>query len=318
MRRLLLTALLAPAALAAQTRTDGTLCERVDDSRHPEARATVMPFAQATDGRGAFFAGCLLMAGEKYKEAASAFERAVKADDASAVAHFFLGRAYGAQAQRANVLSQPSLARKTKREFDRAVQLDPSYVDAREGLFEYYVQAPGIMGGSKDKARAQVEEIRRLDAYRGGALAATLAGREKNWSQAAAEYERLTRQFPDSGAVWLALAYAQGGQLGQWDAAFATIERMQKALPAWPVAHYAVGRLAAESGRQLDRGERALRTYLASTPKTTEPQPAAAHYRLGMIAERRGQKDAARAEYQTAVTLDPKLGAARDALGKLR
>jgi len=68
-------------------------------------------------------AGLVALFDDKFGDATSAFDRAVKADDNSAVAHFYLGRAYGAQAQRANILKQASLAMKTKHEFDRAVQL---------------------------------------------------------------------------------------------------------------------------------------------------------------------------------------------------
>ena len=53
---------------------------------------------------------------------------------------------------------------------EKAIQLDPDNLDAREGLFQYYTQAPFFVGGSASKAAAQLEEIRRRDVDRGTAL----------------------------------------------------------------------------------------------------------------------------------------------------
>jgi tetratricopeptide (TPR) repeat protein len=318
MRRALVLFLLAPAALAAQSRADATLCDRVGDARHPDARATVQQLATGGGARGGFFAGCLLLDAERFSAAADEFERVVKADDRNPVAHFFLGRAYGEQAQRANVFKQASLARKTKSALDRAVQLDPDYVDARQGLVEYYSQAPAIAGGSKEKARAQVEEIRRRNAYRGGFLSASLHLREKNVDAAVREWQGLTTQFADSGGAWVTLAWNLA-QRRRADDAFATLDRMARTTPSLAMlAQYTTGRLSAEFGLQLDRGEQALRRYLTHTPRPGEPALANAHWRLGAIHERRGQKDSARAEYRTALSLDAKLAGARDALAKLR
>lgn len=315
--RLALLALAMPVALSAQTMADNTLCDRVGSTRYPETRTQAQQLAKSGGARGTFFTGCLLLADEKPSEAAEQFAKVVQADDRNAVAHFFLGRAYGDQAEHANIFKQASLAKKTKNEFDRAVQLDPEYLDAREGLMEYYLRAPGIMGGSKPKAHEQVEEIRKRDPYRGGMLASRVAGRDKDDAGMFRELQQLTTQFPDSVTPWLTLAYTYAARK-QWADAFATVDRLQKALPNAPVAQYAVGRLAGESGQQLDRGEQSLRRYLTHTPGPNDPPLANAHWRLGAIHERRGQKDAARAEYQTAVAMDPKLTAAKDALAKLK
>jgi len=174
------------------------------------------------------------------------------------------------------------------------------------------------VGGSKQKAREQIEEIRKRNAFRGALLSAQIAQREKDVGAAAREYQQLTAQYPDSQIGWAALA-ATYIQQKQWDAGWATLDRMQKATPNAPWLPCGIGRMAAESGQQLDRGEAALKTYLAYTPKPGVDAPLAnAHWRLGTIYEKRGQTDAARHEYQTAVSLDPKLTGAKDALARLK
>ena len=98
----------------------------------------------------------------------------------------------------------------------------------------------------------------------------------------------------------------------------AALDRLEKARSDLAVVKYATGRVAAESGEQLDRGEAALREYLQYTPKPNEPSLAATHWRLGQIAEKRNDTGTARTEYQTATTLDPNLKQAKDALVKLQ
>jgi tetratricopeptide (TPR) repeat protein len=82
-------------------------------------------------------------------------------------AHYLLGVAYGDLAEKANVFRQASLARHSRDEFERAVQIDPDNLDARYALVQYYTLAPGFLGGSKQKAFAEAAEIRARNAALG-------------------------------------------------------------------------------------------------------------------------------------------------------
>jgi predicted TPR repeat methyltransferase len=81
-----------------------------------------------------------------------------------------------------------------------------------------------------------------------------------------------------------------------------------------------VGRTAAVSGYQLDRGEKCLRTYIAMPMREDleNPSIAAAHFRLGNILEKKGDTPGARSEYETALKIDPKQKLAREALANLK
>jgi tetratricopeptide (TPR) repeat protein len=301
--------LVLPALLSAQpSPSEAVLCERVGDSRHPEARPRVQSVAAGAGAAAAFAQGCLRMADRRFDEAADAFERAAKQQQGSAVYHFWLGQAYGAQAQQANVLRQPSLARRTKQEFERAVQLDPDYLDARAGLMQFYLLAPGLMGGSVDKAREQAAEVRRRDPYRGAFLAASIAQRQKDVAGAMREYQAILVQYPDSVAPWLALATLHA-QRKEWEQAWGVVDRMVKALPEAMVGQYAVGRVAAESGSVSTVAPPRSPATSRYRPKPGEPSLASAHWRLGAVREAQGQREAARAEYEAALRLDPSSGA---------
>ena len=97
-----------------------------------------------------------------YKRSAEAMEKAVSAEPANAEFALWLGRAYGRRAESASPFTAPGLALKARQYFEKAVQLDPRYVEAFSDLFEYYLEAPGFLGGGMDKAEATAVRIGQL------------------------------------------------------------------------------------------------------------------------------------------------------------
>ncbi|HEX6316582.1 MAG TPA: hypothetical protein VFZ73_17040 [Gemmatimonadaceae bacterium] len=293
-------------------------CSRAADDNTPDNLAALNASIEKEAGaRLAFLRGCRFMAEKKFGPAGGEFEKAVRAEPNEAVYHFWFGRATGEQASRANPIRQPGLARRTKGEFERAIALDSSYVAAREGLLRYYLAAPGFLGGSIDQARVQAGHIARLAPYRGGLAHANVALAAKDTAGVIQAHEGLVAQFPDSLTPYLALVNVQLARK-QFALAWAAVERLERVKPDLPFLPYVIGRAAAESGEQLDRGEAALRRYLQHTPKPNEPSPASTHWRLGMIAEKRGDTAAAKQQYQAAAALDPKLRPVKEALARLK
>ena len=293
-------------------------CFRVTDNPTAENLALLSPLVASEIGsRLAFVKGCKLLAEQKWGPAGGEFEKASRAEPNEPVYHFWFGRASGEQAQRANPLRQPGLAKRTKGEFERAVALDSTYVQAREGLLRYYLAAPGFLGGSIDNARKQAAEIARLNPYRGGIAFANVALQARDTVGLIAAHEGLLSQFPDSATPYLVLIQVQQTRK-QWSQVWSMVDRFERARPELPMVRYVIGRTAAETGDQLDRGESALRQYLQYAPKPNEPSLAATHWRLGMIAEKCGNTVAARQEYQTAATMDPNLKQAKEALSRLK
>ncbi len=284
-----------------------------------EARAALTPLAKAQppSASAAFYLGRMAMRGDEAKEAARWFDLAVKAEPANAIYHLWLGRAYGTQARRANKLSQLGLARKTKSAFERASTLDPENVDVRMNLVDYYLEAPGIVGGSVEKAKLQAEEIRKRNAYRSAQVDAQIAEHKKDLPAAERSFQAATRAQPDSVGARFALGnfYAR---TEKYELAFDTFEAILVSKPGDPDALYLIGRTGAVSGLHLARAEAALAEYLALPPRSNGPPPAGAHWRLGMIHEKAGKKDLARAEYQRALAIDPKFEEAKKSLGKLK
>jgi len=99
--------------------------------------------------------------------ALNVLQRAEAQDPRNTRIHYLLGVAYGNLAQNASAFRRVSLARHTRDEFERAVELDPNDLDARWALVQYYALAPGYLGGSEQKARQQADEIGKRDASLG-------------------------------------------------------------------------------------------------------------------------------------------------------
>jgi tetratricopeptide (TPR) repeat protein len=270
------------------------------------------------DAHAAEYLGRTLFEQDLLEDAARTLERAASLDPRSSWIHYWLGRAYGAQAIRGNLLVRARLAGKVRRAFERSEELDPTNVRARMALLEFHLRAPSFMGGSLEKARMEAEEIRRLDPLRGHRAAARIHENRKRYELAAAEYEAAARDFParPDPYYWMEDAAVERKD---WAAAFTALERLEKALPGETGALYETGRIAALSGKELDRGEAALRRYLEldHDPRADAPSLALAHLRLGEILEKRGDRRAAREEYDSATRLEPTLTEARQALSRL-
>lgn len=248
--------------------------------------------------------GRALMAKRDYEKAAEVLEKAVAAAPKSAEAHYLLGGAYGSLAQQASLFSQASLASKTQAQFEEAVKLDPNHLDARMSLVEYYMLAPGFMGGSESKAMEQAAEIKKRDSFRGHRALGFIYGKQKKPDLARAEYVQAVREQPNSPKTHLALA---GFYINEKNFAAATteVDSAVKADPKYMPVWFWVGRVAAGAGTSYARGEEALRKYLAYTPKPDEPGLHRAHFWLGQIYEKTGRKAEAKASYAASLKLNP-------------
>ncbi len=275
--------------------------------------------SEAQAGRAAYQEGRRHMDNNDPAKAEKAFERAIALERGVSEYHLWLANSVGQQAQNASVVRQPFMARRIKAEFERAVELDPRSIEARNGLISYYLQAPAVMGGSVDKAREQARAIAALDAVQGLIANAQIAwadkdtvGTERYWRQAIAA-------IPDSAMPVINLA----GRLHAWGRtadAFALYDSYLARQPRSVPARFQLGRLAAVSGTQLPRGERVLRELLADQSWVSggwSPSRGAVHARLGDVLRKQGRTDEARAAYTTALSLDKDSQVAKDGLKAL-
>lgn len=227
--------------------------------------------------------GQLALRRDDTEKAIEHLQQALDLEPRHSEAHRHIGDAFGRSAQKASVFKQLGFAKKCLAAYEKAVELDPANVAAHQSLFEYYRQAPGFAGGSRDKALAQAATIKRLDPLRGRIAFATLHTADKKYELALAEFEEALRANPDDYS-----------------------------------AHYQIGRLAATSGQFVERGIAALRRCLELAPPPGTPGRAAVHWRLGNLHEKAGNTAAARTAYEASLSADPSFTAATEALRKMK
>ncbi len=236
--------------------------------------------------------------------ASGLFEKAIAQNPKSADAHYSLGSAYGMMARNASFFSQASLASKTREEFEKAVELDPNHLEAREGLVQFYTMAPPFMGGGHDKALAQAAEIRKRDPMKGHSVTAFIYSAEKKMDEAKKEYADEVKEFPKSPRAHLDFGLFYMGEKN-YKTASDEIENAMALDRAFMPACFRAGQLAVLSNTNLAHGEELLRKYLMYTPKQGEPATARAHYWLGQIFEKQGKKAEAKASFAASLKLNP-------------
>jgi len=263
--------------------------------------------------------GRALLDSAKYDAAAKVFEKAIKLEDNSAN-HMWLAEALGNIARKSNVFKQGMMAGRIKREMERARDLDPKNIDPHEGLINFYLEAPSIMGGSVAKAKIEATEIGKINRLRGHFAQVKIAQHEKDSVTVEREYRAAFNDEPDSAVAYATLAFYFVSTKRNAEA-FATIDKVLARRPDEPMGLFYLGRVATATGQQLDRGEAALRKYLTIPPNPDDKSralPPAAHFRLGELLGKKGNNAEARKEYETALQLNPKLEAARNALKALK
>ena len=253
----------------------------------------------------------------KYDAAVTEGEKAIKLSPNNSEFHLWLGRAYGAKAERASIFAAPGLARKVKENFEKAVELNGDSVDARLDLAEFYLEAPGLIGGGKDKARAQAEELARHDAAAADWVKARLAEKDNDYALAEQEYKDAIQVSGNRAEYWLNLAsfYRRRGRLTDMDAAIAKAVRAQRRNGNVLVD---AASLLLRAGRSLPEAAQLLSKYLSSEKPVEEAPAFKAHYLLGQILEKQGDSEGAAKEYQAALNLASDYQNAREALSRVQ
>ncbi len=163
-----LAALFLPAAGGAGTLAAPlqTAERRFEAGAYSSAIAALKDFVgQHPESAGAHFwmARCYYELHD-YDDSVEQAKRAVELDPQNSLYHQWLGRAYGGKADRRKSFF---LARKVRKELEKAVELDPSNISARRDLQRFYLEAPWIVGGSRDRALMTADAIAVMDTVEG-------------------------------------------------------------------------------------------------------------------------------------------------------
>jgi len=211
---------------------------------------------------------------QQFDAAAGHCEKAVNLSPQNSEFHLWLGRATGERASRANFMSAFGLARKTREEFESAVKLDARNADALSDLGEFYVEAPGAVGGGVDKAEGVAEKLSAIDPARGHQLRAEIAEQQKDLTTAEREFKAAC-SGNRAAIQWMELAgFYRRHQ--RWDEMTAAVKSGEAAAARDKKSAIALANGAgtlARANRQPQEAIRLYESYLAS-PDKIEDAPA--------------------------------------------
>jgi len=225
----------------------------------PEKDAAVYEFI----GRNFYMQG-------EYKKATEALDKAATADPDNGEIALWLGRAYGRRAETSSPFTAPGHASKARQWFERAVELTPKNLEALSDLFEYYLEAPGFLGGGLDKAQGIAARMSALDAAEGHWSAAKLAEKRKEFGSAEEQLRRAIDASPQRVGRILDLAkfLARQGRFQEADQSFASAE---KVAPNSPRIVYAKADTYIKTGRNLELAKTLLKRYMTMKLSPEDP-----------------------------------------------
>ena len=237
-----LTSIPATGAESEQTFTspDAALTALMSEDDIPDAGLRIVETminraARASPKDGRWVMGLSLIATRRndaekaYKLANQAIE--LSPDDAQLQFHF--GKAAFNNIGNVSFVNKGAVAKKGKKAYKRAIELDPTLIEARVGLANYYLYAPGIAGGSVKKAREIAGNLKDIEggAAEAAGLLMQIESKEKNWdafARAADEAIAAADDETQRQEIRLRLAFLQAFEAEQPEAALETIAMIRK------------------------------------------------------------------------------------------
>lgn len=247
----------------------------------------------------------------------AACERAVSLAPDNSQYHLWLGRVYGEKADRSGWMTAAGLAKHVRSEFEIAVRLDPRSVDARSDLAEFYLEAPGIVGGGRDKAQQQAGTLASLNPGRAHWVNGRIAEKKHDFTGAEAEYRKAIETSQGSAAAWLNLGLFYKHRERWDDMEKALLKVRQAPLQDRPDALVDAAEILLRAQRNLPEVIQLLQAYLNGSSKVEQAPAFKAHLLLGNAEEKMGNKETAVTEYRSALALARDFRPAQDALKRL-
>jgi Flp pilus assembly protein TadD len=205
-----------------------------------------------------------------YKKAIDSFEKALHENPRSSEAELWLGRAWGRRAENGGGPMAMIYASRTRQCFEKALALDPNNREAKNDLFDFYLNAPGFLGGGVDKAEAAARGIATERPAEYEFEEAQIADKRSDFAGAEAHLRRaMDLALGEAGRIVdLARFLAKRGRLSESDRLFAQARILA---PGKPGIGLAEARADIENHRNLEQARKLLESYLQASLTPDDP-----------------------------------------------
>ncbi|AXT19190.1 hypothetical protein D7030_13795 [Flavobacteriaceae bacterium AU392] len=264
MKKILLLLLVLPVFSFGQS-TLSNVEKLLEQKEYEKAEHIMIDYVKnnPNDIRGIELLGDTYGYQKKWKASSTYFKMLIDRDNSKANYHFKYGGALGMHAREISKFSALGIIGDVKEAFLKAAELDPKHIETRWALVELYMQLPGIIGGSKNKALKyanQIEKLSKVDGY----LAKGYIYENDDEPKLAEEHYKMAIRIGGSITCFNKLTELYE-KTNEPNKAIANIEEAQKQekLKAYRnTLHYQIGKVAARYNLQLDKGETCLKTYI--------------------------------------------------------
>ncbi|MAP55160.1 tetratricopeptide repeat protein [Altibacter sp.] len=211
----------------------------------------------------------------------------VDADNKSANYHFKYGGAMGMKALEISRIRAVTYIGDIKYHFEEAAKLDPNHIEVRWALVEFYIQLPGIIGGSERKAIKYANELGRISPVDGFLANGYIA----EYSDRPKDAERFYKKAIEVGGSEhtyekLANYYEKNNQPKE---ALETTSRSLKVHKRNQL-NYQIGKIAAQYNLDAELGINSLQAYIKNHSAKDGVPKDWAYYRLAQIYKNLGKK----------------------------
>lgn len=246
-----------------------------------------------------YYLGRIALIEKDFDRAEELLENALEKNPNNADYHFWFGRVNLLKAANASLFSAPGYASAGKKHLAKALELEPKHIDATKDSIRFYLNAPGIVGGSVKKAVAMAEELVKFAPVDGYQMLLGIYRKEENDDKELEVASLLGEKFSDNPQAMLSSGLTFQSHKA-YEKALKLFEKASRLkvddgdlTPA--SALYQVGRTAVLSGQFTEKGIQALELYIELEGAPSLPSKNWARYRLASLYQQKGDAKKAKA-----------------------
>ncbi len=236
------------------------------------------------------YLGDIAAYGKNWDTAISYYEALVLDEPSNANYHFKYGGAMGLKAMSISKIRAVAYIGDIKHELEQAAKLDPKHIEARWALVEFYIQLPGIFGGSENKAidyATELGKISKVDGYLANGYIAEYTDRPKD----AERYYKKAIEVGGSPHTYQKLSNLYEKNNQPKEAIVTNSEALKK--HKRNQLNYQIGKISAQYNLEPEYGIECLSQYLANYSIKDGVPKDWAYYRLAQIYKNLGKKEIA-------------------------
>ncbi len=232
-------------------------------------------------------------------------EQCIASNPKNSECHEALGDVLGTKAEKGGMMAGISSLGKIRDSFKKALELDPRNFNAANSLMTFYLEVPGLMGGSNSKAKEVIAETQKVSPAVASLLQAKFDLKDEKIEKAKNNVlavntngNAVIAQLQNEIAVEIAQSFVKEKKSVEAEKMFREV--IQR-FPDSSVAYLGLGRSLQEQGKAkeaLPQLEKSLSIEITG----------AALYRLGKTWQALGDKPKAISSFERALAFTPALG----------